>query len=303
MADSTAQHRVVIVDCCFSGGALHMSGREHREGGPDFEIEGACVLTSSAETERSLCLPDGSVFTRELVLLLRDGLTGELPDGRRGEHLSVLTMAEVYEALCERLKGRTVEGHRVPAPRMSTRDSGHRIPLATNTAPQTEPLTAPVGASPPAAPVTAYAATRYFTGRENELTALEQAVGDPGAVCVVHGRGGQGKTELLRAAAARLAPLYPGGCMEIDLRGWTPDSEPRNPHMVIAEQLHHAGYGPERIPTDLTARTEAWRLFLNRHPVLLLLDNARDATQLAPLIPAAGSPSAVMCIRDRNCST
>ncbi|CAL9452583.1 caspase, EACC1-associated type [Streptomyces sp. enrichment culture] len=294
MADATAQHRVVIVDSCFSGGALHMSGQEHPHRTPDFEIEGACVLTSSAETEPSLCLPDGSVFTRELVLLLRDGLTGELSDGRRGEHLSALTMADVYEVLCERLKDRSVEGHRVPTPRMSTRDSGHRIPLATNRARQTDPQTVPMEASPLVTPVTAYAATRYFTGREDELTALERAVAHPGAVCVVHGRGGQGKTELLRAAAARVAPLFPGGCLEIDLRGWTPDSEPRDPHMVIAEQLHHVGYGHGRIPADLTARTEAWRLFLNGHPVLLLLDNARNVAQLAPLLPSAGSPSAVM---------
>lgn len=246
MADSTAQHRVVIVDCCFSGGALHMSTQEHPRGAPDFEIEGACVLTSSAETEPSLCLPDGSVFTRELVLLLRDGLTGELSDGRHGEHLSSLTMADIYEALCERLKGRTVEGHRVPAPRMSTRDSGHRIPLATNRAWQAEPQSAALNATPAVTPITAYAATRYFTGRENELAALERAVAQPGAVCVVHGRGGQGKTELLRAAAARVTSLFPGGCLEIDLRGWTPDSEPRDPHMVIAEQLHHVGYGPGR---------------------------------------------------------
>ncbi|MER6672908.1 tetratricopeptide repeat protein [Streptomyces sp. NPDC000983] len=291
MAGSTAQHAVVIVDCCFSGGALHMSASRERRT-PDFDIEGACVLTSSAETEPSLCLPDGSVFTRELILLLRDGLSGNLPDGRRGEHLAALTMADIYETLCERLKGRTVEGHRIPAPRMSTRDSGHRIPLATNRARRTEPHPTPL--SPSVAPATAYAATRYFTGREDELTALAGAVAQPGAVCVVHGRGGQGKTELLRAAAARVTSLFPGGCLEIDLRGWTPDSEPRDPHMVIAEQLHHAGHGPEQIPTDLTARAEAWRLYLNSHPVLLLLDNARDAAQLAPLLPSAGAPSAAM---------
>ncbi|MBC2900843.1 caspase, EACC1-associated type [Streptomyces cupreus] len=292
VAASTARHRVVIVDCCFSGAALHMSGQEHSPAAPDFEIEGACVLTSSAETERSLCLPDGSVFTRELVLLLRDGLTGALSDGRRGEHLSLLTMADVYEALCERLKGRTVDGHRVPTPRMSTRDGGHRIPLAANRA--RDPRAASPRPSPPVAPVTAYAATRYFTGREDELAALAQEAGQSGAVCVVHGRGGQGKTELLRAAAARLASVYPAGCLEIDLRGWTPAEKPRDPHMVIAEQLHHMGYGPERVPTDLTARTETWRLFLKQHPVLLLLDNARDAAQLAPLLPPAGSPSAAM---------
>ncbi|PKT71076.1 hypothetical protein CW362_21315, partial [Streptomyces populi] len=235
-----------------------------------------------------------------LVLLLRDGFTGELPGNRRGERLPVMTMADVYEVLRERLKGRTVEGHRVPAPRMSTRDSGHRIPLAANRAhtPHTSspPHLAPAAPVPgsPAKVHTAYAATRYFTGREDELTALARAAEQPAAVCVVHGRGGQGKTEVLRAAAARAGHRFPGGCLEIDLRGWTPGEQPRDPHMAIAEQLHHLGYGPERIPADLTARTETWRLQLAQHPVLLLLDNAHSAKQLAPLLPSAGSPSVVM---------
>ncbi|WP_346137951.1 caspase, EACC1-associated type [Streptomyces coeruleofuscus] len=300
VAGSQARHRVVIVDCCFSGAALPMAGQEGDPTAADFDIEGACVLTSSAETERSLCLPDGSVFTRELTFLLRDGLSGELSEGRRGEHLAVLTMADVYEALRGRLSGRTLDGHRVPIPRMSTRDGGHRIPLATNQA-HTPPAVPPSTESlePPAPTVqvtvhTAYAATPYFTGRQDELEELERAARQPAAVCLVHGRGGQGKSELLRAAAARIAPSFPGGCLEVDLRGWTPDEQPRDPHMVIAEQLHHMGYGPDLIPEDLSARAETWRLFLKQHAVLLLLDNARDARQLAPLLPSAGSPSAVL---------
>ncbi|MFB8771463.1 caspase family protein [Streptomyces broussonetiae] len=299
VAASRARHRVVVVDCCFSGAALHMDGQRDAAPTPKapvFDIEGACVLTSAAETERSLCLPDGSVFTRELVHLLRDGLTGELSDGRRGEHLTVLTMADVYEVLRERLTGRTVEGHPVPLPRMSTRDSGHRIPLAANRAHTPQTPAAPTAAGPAAAPLsTAYAATRYFTGRTKELTELERtAVEQPAAVCVVHGRGGQGKTELLRALAARTTHLFPGGCLEIDLRGWTPGEQPRDPYMVIAEQLHHMGHAAEDVPKDLTARAETWRLFLKQNPVLLLLDNARDARQLAPLLPSAGSPSTVI---------
>ncbi|MFD0314981.1 caspase, EACC1-associated type [Streptomyces flavalbus] len=299
VAGSRARHRVVVVDCCFSGAALHMDGRPDETPAakaPVFDIEGACVLTSAAETERSLCLPDGSVFTRELVRLLRDGLTGELSDGRRGEQLTVLTVADVYEVLRERLAGRTVEGFAVPLPRMSTRDGGHRIPLAANRAYTPPTPGTPTAAEPTTAPLsTAYATTPYFTGRAAELTALERtAVEQTAAVCVVHGRGGQGKTELLRALAARTTHLFPGGCLEIDLRGWTPGEQPRDPYMVIAEQLHHMGHAPEDVPADLTARAETWRLFLKQNPVLLLLDNARDARQLAPLLPSAGSPSAVI---------
>ncbi|MFE6283482.1 tetratricopeptide repeat protein [Streptomyces sp. NPDC057877] len=301
VAGSRARHRVVVVDCCFSGAALHMDAGQDgppARKAPVFEIEGACVLTSAAETERSLCLPDGSVFTRELVRLLRDGVSGELSDGRKGTELSVLTMADVYDVLRQRLGDRAVEGHPVPLPRMSTRDGGHRIPLAVNRAyaPPTPVTGTPAATAAPAAPLsTAYDVTRNFTGRAAELTALERtAVEQPAAVCVVHGRGGQGKTELLRALAARTTHLFPGGCLEVDLRGWTPGEQPRDPYMVIAEQLHHMGHAPEDVPADLTARAETWRLFLKQNPVLLLLDNARDARQLAPLLPSAGSPSMVI---------
>ncbi|MFJ9688799.1 caspase family protein [Streptomyces bacillaris] len=138
VAGSAARRKVVIVDCCFSGRALPMSSDERTdEGAPtqlDMEITGACVLTSAAETERSLCLPEGSVFTLELTALLREGLAGELTGGRRGEHLPELTMTDVFNALHGRLQGRTVDGLRVPQPRMSTRDLGHQIVLAGNRA-------------------------------------------------------------------------------------------------------------------------------------------------------------------------
>ncbi|MGW0508374.1 caspase, EACC1-associated type [Streptomyces olivaceoviridis] len=130
---SAAQRKVVIIDCCFSGRALPMSD-ERTPTQLDTEITGACVLTSAAETERSLCLPDGSVFTMELTTLLREGLSGELTGGRRGEHLAELTMTDVFNVLHARLHGRTIDGLRVPQPRMSTRDLGHQIVLARNRA-------------------------------------------------------------------------------------------------------------------------------------------------------------------------
>ncbi|MGW0491990.1 caspase, EACC1-associated type [Streptomyces olivaceus] len=134
VANSRAKYRIVIIDCCFSGLALHMDGQVEEAGVPSFEIEGACVLTSAAATQRSLCLPEGSVFTLELASLLQGGLEGALPDGRRGEDQPHLTMADVFDALRSRLNGRTVEGHTIPLPRMSTQDNGHRIPLALNRA-------------------------------------------------------------------------------------------------------------------------------------------------------------------------
>ncbi|MFI8521358.1 tetratricopeptide repeat protein [Streptomyces sp. NPDC085481] len=303
VARSRARHKVVVVDCCFSGRALPMDGAEPAPVPADFAIEGACVLASAAATERSLCLPDGSVFTTALADLLTTGLPGE-------DRTPVLTMGEVYETLVTRLEGRTVEGHAVPRPRMGTRDNGHRIPLAANRAyrpppaadlAHRRPLTAdgaypqpPSTARPARTPHTAFAPTPHFTGREAELADLEAMAARAPAVCLVHGRGGRGKSELLRAAAARTAHLFPDGCLEIDLRGWAPDETPRDPYAVIAEQLHHLGHPAEDVPADLTARAETWRLFLEDRAVLLVLDNARDTRQLTPLLPGATSRSLVL---------
>lgn len=68
---SRARHKVVIVDCCYSGLALRM-GEASTESTDPLAIEGACVLTSAAETQQSLCLAEGSVFTLALVDVLRD---------------------------------------------------------------------------------------------------------------------------------------------------------------------------------------------------------------------------------------
>ncbi|MFF8474199.1 tetratricopeptide repeat protein [Streptomyces sp. NPDC015414] len=300
---SQARRKVVIIDSCFSGGALHMDGSSDGaskdsliQQAERLAIDGACVLTSAAETQRSLCTPEGSVFTLELVKLLRHGLTGPLPHGRRGEDQSHLTTADVYEALRQRLRDRKVDGWDVPQPHMATRDGGHSIRLARNRACREAPAEAPGQAR---GPRTAFAPSRHFTGREEEISELVRWANSPPAICLIHGRSGQGKSELLRAAAARIAHLFPAGCIEVDLRGWTPGAQPRDAYEVIGEQLQHIGYESERIPKDSTARTEAWRLLLTNHRLLLILDNARNASQLRPLLPGGGSQS-VLFVSSRN---
>ncbi|MEU3550022.1 caspase, EACC1-associated type [Streptomyces longwoodensis] len=147
---SQARRKVVIVDCCYSGMALRMGDALTGEGDP-LAIEGACVLTSAAETQQSLCLDEGSVFTLALIEVLQNGLKGVLPDGRRGHEQSHLSTADVFEAVRARLAERIEDDLPVPAPRMATRGDGHKIPLARNrafTGPPAEPVdTAPTDPS------------------------------------------------------------------------------------------------------------------------------------------------------------
>ncbi|MDH2387687.1 caspase family protein [Streptomyces sp. HNM0663] len=131
VAGSRALHKVVIIDCCWSG-LVHMDGEN--AGATAFAVPGTCVLSSAAATEKSLCEPGGSVFTLALTKLLGEGLSGQLSDGAFGEHVPRLAMDQVYDALCVRLAGREVAGQKVPQPRMSALDAGHRIAIARNRA-------------------------------------------------------------------------------------------------------------------------------------------------------------------------
>ncbi|MEW2260911.1 caspase family protein [Streptomyces sp. NPDC047869] len=145
---SRARRKVVIVDCCYSGVAARMGeALTGVEAADPLAIEGACVLTSAAETEQSLCLTEGSVFTLALLEVLRDGLGGELPDGRRGHEQSHLSTADVFAAVRARLAGRIVDDLPVPEPRMATRGDGHKILLARNRA-FTGPPAPPVNRAP-----------------------------------------------------------------------------------------------------------------------------------------------------------
>ncbi|WP_030241568.1 caspase, EACC1-associated type [Streptomyces sp. NRRL S-455] len=135
VAGSLARHKVVVIDCCHSGFAVRMGGGDPAEEDGVFDIEGTCVLTSAAETESSLCLPDGSVFTTELVKVLKEGITGPLdPEGRRGEEQSHLLTGDVLQILRNRLANRVEDGKAVPVPRIACRGEGSRIPLARNRA-------------------------------------------------------------------------------------------------------------------------------------------------------------------------
>lgn len=296
-----ARHKIVIVDCCYSGNALAghpapMSADPDADSGAALNEEsgsitisslkaaGTCVLTSATAREQSLCRPDGSAFADELARLLRDGLGAE--------DLEYLSMGTVFDALRTRIDGQEVGGFAVPKPRMSTLDDGHGIVLARNQA-HSAPRAAMMSDKASSTLCTVTTPTQHFTGRASELARLERLCSRPGAVGVVYGRGGQGKSELLRMVSDRVADRFPGGRLEIDLRGWSDGEDPRDPAQVIIDQLHLLGY-TGRIPDGHDAQRDLWRRHLSEHPILLLLDNARHADQVRPLLPPAGSPSVAL---------
>lgn len=145
--------------------------------------------------------------------------------------------------------------------------------------------------------------TRDFTGRGSELEVMLAAtVSAPGGngtalpLTVVHGMPGVGKSALIIHAAHRMTSRYPAGQFYVDLRGYS-DQPPYEPADALAFLLHTVGV-PDPLPETLDERTARWREWTAYHRVLVVLDNARDAEQVRPLLP--GSPECHAIVASRN---
>ncbi|MDJ0375361.1 BTAD domain-containing putative transcriptional regulator [Streptomyces sp. H10-C2] len=129
-----------------------------------------------------------------------------------------------------------------------------------------------------------------FTGREAELDRLAGAIGagaGPMVIAAIDGMAGVGKTALAVHLAHRLAERYPDGRLFMDLHGFTPGRTPVTPADALDGLLRAKGVPPEKIPEDLDQRAGMWRAVLTGTRTLVVLDNAADAAQVRPLLPAA----------------
>ena len=144
-----------------------------------------------------------------------------------------------------------------------------------------------------------------FTGRDEQVKRLSDLLsgpgpgGDPGAVriAVVAGAGGLGKTSLAVHAAHRVRRRFGDGQLYVDLLGAT--SAPLLPGDVLARFLRDLGVEGREIPVDEDERAARYRTTLARRRMLVVLDNARDAAQVRPLLPGSASSAVLVTTRSR----
>ncbi|MFD9890710.1 BTAD domain-containing putative transcriptional regulator [Amycolatopsis sp. NPDC059027] len=138
-----------------------------------------------------------------------------------------------------------------------------------------------------------------FTGRDAELAVLDGFLGaasGESCIVVIEGTAGVGKTSLAVHWSHRVADRFPGGQLFLDLRGHSAET-PVTLQAALAGFLRAVGVSPESLPSTVEERSALLRSRLAGSRTLLLLDNARDAEQVRPLLPGPGN---LVVVTSRN---
>jgi DNA-binding SARP family transcriptional activator len=143
-----------------------------------------------------------------------------------------------------------------------------------------------------------------FTGRVEELAALESLLSDAegdraSTVGLITGAAGTGKSGLATRWSVRAAGHFPDGQLFADLRGYDEQHEPVSARDVLSRFLRSLGVPGEQIPTDLEERIALYRSLLADRRVLIVLDNARTYAQVRPLLPGGGRCCVLVTTRDQ----
>jgi DNA-binding SARP family transcriptional activator/tetratricopeptide (TPR) repeat protein len=170
----------------------------------------------------------------------------------------------------------------------------------------------PITASP--APTTASVpaqlplAVPAFAGRSRELTKLDALVAANAAagsamptdvvISALSGPAGVGKTALAVHWAHKISSRFPDGQLYVNLRGFDPAGSPVPVADAVRGFLDAFEVPPQRVPGSLEAQTALYRSLLDGKRVLVVLDNARDAEHVRPLLP--GSPTCLVIVTSRD---
>ncbi|MES4889224.1 BTAD domain-containing putative transcriptional regulator [Streptomyces sp. NPDC096012] len=169
--------------------------------------------------------------------------------------------------------------------------------------------------SPPASPREAGSAVRqtprpaqlpappaHFTGRAEVRRELRGALtGSPPpalTVAVISGMAGVGKSALALHVAHELRERFTDGQLYVNLHGATPGMPPLTAAQALAALLRDLGTEPRNIPEHPDAASALLRSLLAPARLLLVLDDAANAAQVRPLLPAG--PGCAVIVTSRS---
>ncbi|NLT56845.1 MAG: hypothetical protein GXX79_20225 [Actinomycetales bacterium] len=142
---------------------------------------------------------------------------------------------------------------------------------------------------------------RAFVGRETELRSLHRWLdealdtGRPALLSIV-GADGVGKTGLAVHWAHQVAARFPHGQLFVEL-GTRRHTRPASPEEALTTALRCLGAPSEDLTGDRGHLAARYRNLLADLKVLVVLDDARDADQVRPLIPGAGLSAVLVTSR------
>ncbi|WAU85624.1 BTAD domain-containing putative transcriptional regulator [Streptomyces sp. Qhu-G9] len=259
--------------------------------------------------------------------LLESRLDMDLEQGCHAEAVSELTALTATHPLRERLRellmlalyrsGRQAEALAAYAdtrrlladelgvdPRPGLQELQQRILQADPGLAEPSAPLVPETAATPVRPAQLPATVPDFTGRASfvselseVLSAASAAEGRVMAVSALAGIGGVGKTTLAVHVAHRARAAFPDGQLYVDLQG--AGGRAAEPETVLGAFLRALGTADSAIPDSLEERAALYRSTLDGLRVLVLLDNARDAAQVRPLLPGTEGCAALVTSRVR----
>jgi DNA-binding SARP family transcriptional activator/tetratricopeptide (TPR) repeat protein len=141
-----------------------------------------------------------------------------------------------------------------------------------------------------------------FTGRLIDVARLDSMLSDGQTastvvISAVAGTAGVGKTALAVHWAHRVRDKFPDGQLFVNLRGYA-RTPPVRPLDALAGFLRALGVAPERVPADLAEASALYQAMVADRRILVVLDNAGDADQIGPLLPAGPGSLAIVTARD-----